>query len=80
MKSWWLMLEDLKPDKPNYTCLIATHAKTLDDKDAVIYWAAVNDDVVWSTSKLARQLSQRGLKMSGHSLQRHRDKECSCAR
>ena len=74
------MLEDLKPERQTYTCIILTHSLALDEKDAAIYWAAIGNPVDWSTSSLARQLSLKGLKMSEQSLMRHRKGSCSCAR
>lgn len=73
------MLEDLKPPKRSFPCKIRDTAATLDERDAKILFAAV-EDVSWSVIGLSRELCARGLQISEQPIRSHRAKACACFR
>lgn len=71
------MLEDLTPPSPLRTCATKVLLNKLEKKDQEILIAALANEA-WAAKALARELTNRGLKISDHSLLRHKRKECSC--
>lgn len=71
------MLEDLVP-KPANSCKVRTIADELDEKDRKIFTEAINNTEAWLAKTLAKELTKRGLKIVGETIQKHRRGECSC--
>lgn len=73
------LLDGLDQPQPakRYPCKVRVTADTLDDADAKILLAAVENDK-WTLNALVTELAKRGLPINKEPLKRHRDKACSC--
>ena len=71
------MLEDLTPPTQFRPCAMRDLINKLEKKDQEILELALANEE-WAAKALARELTNRGLKISDHSVLRHRRKECSC--
>ena len=73
------MFEGLEPPKGNGLCLIGRKATELSEEDLQIFNDAL-DNPMWTTHKLLASLKERGFIVGYTSINRHRKKECTCAR
>jgi hypothetical protein len=73
------LLTNLTAPKRQFPCKVRTLLQTLDDKDAVILKAAVEDVNGWPARTLQNALESRGVVLSDLTINRHRKKLCSCA-
>jgi hypothetical protein len=73
------LLTNLTAPKRQFPCKVRTLLQTLDDKDAVILKAAVEDVHGWPARTLQNALEARGVVLSDLTINRHRKKLCSCA-
>ena len=72
------MLEDFVPPVTRRPCKLAKLAETLSEADALILWAAVDDDKSWRVKTLATSLTRRGFVISESPIGSHRNKSCGC--
>ena len=74
------MLEDLTaPPSKIWTCRVRTLASELSDKDAAIFAEAIANPA-WKAETLSKALNQKGLKIAGSGITRHRQGNCSCSK
>ena len=74
------LLDDLSaPPAKIWTCRVRTIYNELDEKDKTIFEDAVND-LSWKAETLSKALTQRGIRIAGSGITRHRQKECSCSK
>lgn len=73
------MLEGLTPPIKERLCLIGAQSAELSPEDLAILNEALANHL-WSTDALAAALTDRGFKVSGTVIRKHRRKECACAR
>jgi hypothetical protein len=74
------MLEDLTaPPSKIWTCRVRTLATELEKKDQDIFWEAVSNPQ-WKAETLSKALNQKGLKIAGSGITRHRQGNCSCSK
>lgn len=72
------LLSGLTPPKRQHQCKVRTWLETLDPADAEILRAAINDTALWPARTLQKTLEDRGVILSDLTIQRHRNKRCSC--
>lgn len=73
------LLDDLQLPEKVWTCRVRTIYNELEGKDQAIFEQAVNDPA-WKAETLSKALTQRGIKIAGSGITRHRMKECSCSK
>ncbi len=74
------LLDDLhQPPSKVWTCRVRTIYSELEGKDKDIFDAAISD-YNWKAETLSKALAQRGIKIAGSGITRHRQKECSCSK
>jgi len=72
------LLDDLNaPPAKTWSCRVRTLAIQLEEKDLAIFEEAISNPE-WKAETLSKALAQRGLRISGSVITRHRMKECSC--
>lgn len=73
------LLDDLEYQPRQYPCRIRATAETLDAADRAKFLEAVEGSV-WKPEALATELNRRGIKVSRFSINKHREKACSCSK
>lgn len=73
------LLDDLELPEKVWTCRVRTIFSELEGKDKDIFEEAINDPA-WKAETLSKALTQRGIKIAGSGITRHRQKECSCSK
>jgi plasmid stability protein len=72
------LLKGMTPEVKKLPCAIRTVFEAIETEDADILQAAIADENLWAAETLARALGNRGIKVSGKSISKHRRNECSC--
>jgi hypothetical protein len=75
------MLEGLEPPKSKSVyCKVAQTLEKLDENDAKILSAALQNIDRWAAKTLQNALRERGLSLSDTTITKHRNKTCACYR
>lgn len=73
------MLNLEPPKKDNLCPMIKRALAQYDDKDLATFMAAM-DDERWTSTALAKALTDQGFKINEGQVWKHRAKRCACAR